>query len=323
MAQAAAYVVGVDLGGTYTQVGVVDAKNRVVGQARPKTRADEGVETVIERLCEGIEAACGDAGIAPADLGGIGIGAPSPIDADCRIIINAVNLRWTNVPLADLVSKRLHGVPTTLDNDVNVAVWGEYLLGAGRGFRNVLGMWIGTGIGGGLVIEGRLHHGSFGTAGEIGQGVILPGGGPASEKLEEHAARSAMERRAVALLRANAPSSLREAVHGRVDEVRISHIAQAVEAGDALASRIAGHSARMVGVAAANSATLLSLDCIVLGGGGVEALGQWYVDEVRRVFDEAVFPDTLRQCAIVQTQLRENAGLLGAALLARQRLCSP
>lgn len=323
MAKAAAYVVGVDLGGTYTQVGVVDARNRIVGQARPRTLADEGIEVVIDRLCEGIEAACRDAGVAPAELGGIGVGAPSPIDADCRIIINAVNLRWTNVPLADLVSQRLSGVPTTLDNDVNVAVWGEYILGAGRGHRNVLGMWVGTGIGGGLVIEGRLHHGSFGTAGEIGQGVILPGGGPASEKLEEHAARSAMERRAVALLRANEPSSLRDAVNGNVDDVRIDHIAEAIEAGDALALRIGRHSARMVGIAAANAATLLSLDCVVLGGGGVEALGEWYLDEVRRVFDRAVFPDTLRQCAVVATQLRENAGLLGAALLARQRLCSP
>jgi len=320
MARTAAHVVGVDLGGTNMQIGVVADDNLIVGQARGKTHADEGVEAVIDRLCDAIQSACKDAGVKPGDLAGVGIGAPSPIDSTCRIVIDAVNLHWRDVPLADFVSKRLGGIPTTLDNDVNVAVWGEYLLGAGRGFRNVLGVWIGTGIGGGLVVDGQLHHGTYGTAGEIGQGVILPNGGPASEKLEDHAARSAMERRAVHLLRANEPSIMRDMVNGEVEQIRMRHIADAVQQGDALALRIAQHSARMVAIATANSATLLSLDCVILGGGGAETLGDWYTQQVRRVFDKTVFPDTLRQCAIVTTQLRENAGLLGAALLARQRL---
>ncbi len=323
MADTSPHVVGIDLGGTNLQIGVVDPDHRIVGRARRKTLADEGVEAVIDRLCEGVQSACSDAGIKPGDLGGIGIGAPSPIDPTCKIIINAVNLHWKDVPLAELVSTKLRGVPTTLDNDVNVAIWGEYILGAGRDYRNVLGVWVGTGIGGGLVIEGQLHHGTFGTAGEIGQGVIIPNGGPASEKLEDHASRSSMERRAIHLLRANEPSVMREAVNGDLEQVNIKDIAAAVGQGDPLAVRIAQHSARMVAIAAANSATLLSLDCVVLGGGGVESLGDWYIGQVRRVFDKAVFPDTLRQCAIVPTQLRDNAGLLGAALLARERLCSP
>lgn len=320
MAQSGSHVVGVDLGGTNMQIGVVDAHNRVIGQARLKTQAHEGVEAVIHRLCDGIQSACAGAGLKVRDLGGVGIGAPSPIDASCRIILNAVNLRWRDVHLADLVMERLGGVPATLDNDVNVAVWGEFNLGAGRGYHNVLGIWVGTGIGGGLVLDSHLHHGTFGTAGEIGQGVILPNGGPASEKLEDHASRSAMERRAVHLLRANEPSTMREMVEGRFDDVRIHHLAQALEQGDGLALRVAGHSAHLVGIAAANAATLLSLDCIVLGGGGAEALGEWYLQHVRRAFDEAVFPETLRRCAVVATKLRDNAGLLGAALLARERL---
>ncbi len=323
MANTSAHVVGIDLGGTNMQIGVVDPDHQIVGRARCKTLADEGVEPVIDRLCQGVESACADAGIKLDDLSGVGIGAPSPIDSTCKIIINAVNLHWQDVPLADLVSKKLNGVPTTLDNDVNVAIWGEYMLGAGKGYRNVLGMWIGTGIGGGLVIEGQLHHGTYGTAGEIGQGVIIPNGGPASEKLEDHASRSSMERRAIHLLRANEPSSIRDAVSGDFDQINIRHIAAAVEKGDPLAVRVAQHSARMVAIAAANSATLLSLDCVVLGGGGVESLGDWYLRQVRRVFDKTVFPDTLRQCAIASTQLRDNAGLLGAALLARERLCAP
>ncbi len=320
MAQSGSHVVGVDLGGTNMQIGVVDAANRIVGQSRLKTQAEEGVDAVITRLCEGIESACSGAGVRVRDLAGVGIGAPSPIDASCRIILNAVNLRWRDVPLADLVSRRLGGVSATLDNDVNVAVWGECRLGAGRGHRNVLGVWVGTGVGGGLVLDGRLHHGTFGTAGEIGHVIMLPGGGPASEKLEDHAARSAMERRAAHLLRANEKSSLRNLVEGHPDDLRIRHIARGVEDGDPLAQRIAEHSARMVGIAAANAATLLSLDGVILGGGGAEALGEWYLSRVRRAFDEAVFPEELRQCAIVATELRDNAGLLGAALLARERL---
>lgn len=320
MAHGSAPVVGVDLGGTNMQIGVVDAGHRILGQARLKTQAEQGVDGVIERLCAGIETACAGAGLKTSDLGGVGIGAPSPIDASCRIILNAVNLRWRDVPLADLVSRRLVSVPSTLDNDVNVAVWGECVLGAGRGHRNVLGVWVGTGVGGGLVLDGRLHHGTFGTAGEIGHVIMLPEGGPASEKLEDHAARSAMERRAAHLLRANERSSLRDMVEGKADDVRIRHIARGVEEGDPLAQRLADHSARMVGIAAANAATLLSLDCVILGGGGAEALGEWYLARVRRAFDEVVFPEELRQCAIVTTQLRDDAGLLGAALLARERL---
>jgi len=320
MAHASAHVVGVDLGGTNMQIGVVDGDNRIVGQARLKTQSTDGVDAVIDRLCEGIESACVGAGVKSRDLGGVGIGAPSPIDAACRIILNAVNLRWRNVPLADLVMSRLGGVATTLDNDVNVAVWGECVLGAGRGYRNVLGVWVGTGVGGGLVLDGRLHHGTFGTAGEIGHLIMLPGGGPASEKLEDHASRSAMERRATHLLRANEPSMMREMVEGDFEQIRMRHVAEAIRQGDAIAVRLGRHSARMVAIAAANAATLLSLDCVILGGGGAESLGDWYVQEVRRTFDDVVFPDTLRQCAIVPTQLRDNAGLLGAALLARQRL---
>lgn len=322
MSTPATHVVGVDLGGTNMQVGVVSPDNTVLGQSRLKTRAEEGADSVISRLCEGIAAACRDAGLRLEQIAGVGIGAPSPIDASFRTIINAVNLRWRNVPLADRVSEQLGGVPTTLDNDVNVAAWGEFVLGAGRDATNMLGVWVGTGIGGGLVLDGRLHHGTFGTAGEIGQGVILPNGGPAAEKLEDHASRASMVRKAVHLLRANEPSSMRDAIGGEFDQLRITHLAEAISAGDELAMRIGRHSARMVAIAAANAATLLSLDCVVLGGGGVESLGQWYIDQVRRVFDRVVFPDTLRQCAIVPTELRENAGLLGAALLARERLAS-
>ena len=312
-------VVGIDLGATHMQVGVVDASHRIVGQARAMTLADEGPDAVIARLANAVRAACADAGVRLADLAGVGVGAASPIDATNRIVLNAVNLRWRRVPLADLLTQRLDGVPVTLDNDVNVAVWGEYRLGAAAGYRDVLGVWVGTGIGGGLVLDGRLHAGAFGTAGEIGHVIILPSAGRAAENLEQHGSRTAIVENACKLLRSNRVSCLSEMAGVDPDAIGIAEIARAVAAGDELAAAVAGHSADWVGLCAANVATLLSLDCVVLGGGAAEALGDWYMQRVRAAFDRYVFPDELRACAIVPTRLRENAGLLGAALLARER----
>ncbi len=127
------------------------------------------------------------------DISAIGVAAAGAIDIPRGVVLEAPNLGWHDVPLRDLLAGKL-GRPVALDNDVNGAVWGEYHLGAGRGHDDLLGVWVGTGVGGGLVLDGRLHHGQFFTAGEIGNTVMNPTGGPGERTVEDLCSRTAMKR---------------------------------------------------------------------------------------------------------------------------------
>ena len=186
-------VAGIDLGGTNMSIGIVDPKGRIVGACKRKTKAHEGKDVVLDRIVEGLVRACAEAAIEPAELAAVGIGAPSAIDFDHGVVINAGNLGWKNVPLRDLLQQRLR-VPVVVDNDVNVAAWGEATLGAGVGKGDLLAVWVGTGVGGGLVLNGGLWRGPLFTAGEIGQVILQPGGAPGHRTVEEFCSRTAIVR---------------------------------------------------------------------------------------------------------------------------------
>ncbi len=291
-------VVGIDLSATNLQFGVVDADNAIVGRARAKTQAHQGRDQVIANVCAGVRAACDTAGITLDDVAAVGVSAAGAIDIPRGVILTAPNLHWQDVPLRDILTAEL-GRPVALDNDVNGAVWGEYHLGAGRGKGDVLGVWVGTGVGGGLVLDGRLYHGDRFTAGEIGHTVIDPAGNPGERTVEDLCSRTALRR-----------------VLGK--QVATSAIAEAYRAGDPATCDLVNRSAELLGIAIANWVTLLSLDAVIIGGGITEALGEPYVKHIRESFDRDVFPDELRSCEIAVTKLAADAGLLGAALLARE-----
>ncbi len=290
-------VVGIDLSATNLQFGVVDADNAIVGRARAKTQADQGRDHVIANVCAGVRAACDAAGITVDDVAAVGVAAAGAIDIPRGVILTAPNLHWQDVPLRDILAAEL-GRPVALDNDVNGAVWGEYHLGAGRGKGDVLGVWVGTGIGGGLVLDGGLYHGDRFTAGEIGHTVIDPVGKPGARTVEDLCSRTALKR-----------------VLGA--QVTTAALAEAYHAGDPATCDVVNRSAELLGIAIANWVTLLSLDAVIIGGGITEALGEPYVKNIRASFDRDVFPDELRSCEIAVTTLAADAGLLGAALLAR------
>ncbi len=291
-------VVGIDLSATNLQFGVVDSDNAIVGRARARTQADRGRDQVIANVCAGVRAACDAAGITLDDVAAVGVAAAGAIDMPRGVILTAPNLHWQDVPLRDILAAEL-GRPVALDNDVNGAVWGEYHLGAGRGKGDVLGVWVGTGVGGGLVLDGGLYHGDRFTAGEIGHTVLDPAGKPGERTVEDLCSRTALRR-----------------VLG--EQVKTSAIAEAYRAGDPATSDTVNRSADLLGIAIANWVTLLSLDAVIIGGGITEALGEPYVKHIRESFDRDVFPDELRTCEISVTTLAADAGLLGAALLARE-----
>jgi glucokinase len=314
-------IVGIDLGGTNMQVGVVDDRNRVIGRARKKTRSADGLDAVLSRVIDGVKEACDDAGVSRDRLGAVGIGAPGAIDIDRGVVLEAVNLRWNDVPLASILRDRL-GVPVVVDNDVNAAVYGEYRLGAGEGARDILGAWVGTGIGGGLILDGRLYHGHFRTAGEFGHMIALPNVPAGLREVEDICSRTAIVERITRLVRTNHPSVLTSMVDD-ISSVKSSLIAQAYKQQDPVVVRVVDEAAHILGVAVAGVVTLLSLGRVVIGGGLTEAMGEALVGRVRAAVRDNVFPDRCRAVEVVATRLEDLAGVLGAALLARESIGAP
>lgn len=311
-------IVGIDLGGTNMQIGVVDAEGAIVGRSRKKTQALEGRAKVIDRIVEGVNLACEHAGMTVKQLGGLGIGAPGAVDPHRGVVLEAVNLRWNDVALSSILQDRL-GIPVVVDNDVNVAVYGEWKMGSGQGVTELLGVWVGTGVGGGLILRGTLYEGALFTAGEIGHTILFPGTPMGQRSLEQNCSRTAVADRLTKLIKSNHTSKLAEAVLAG-EAIKSKLIADAYETGDALTRQVVDEVAYHLGIAIANCVTLLSLPRVVLGGGLTEAIGKPFVTEVKKSVKQYVFPDRCRQVDIVASELEDDAGLLGAALLARERL---
>ena len=310
-------VVGIDLGGTNMQAMVVDPANQIVGHQHARTEPDQGEDDVIDRMIETINAACSEAGISLTQIGAVGVAAAGAIDIPNGVILIAPNLHWTNVPLRDRLREKL-GRPIVLENDVNGAAWAEHHLGAGSGQGDVLGVWVGTGIGGGLILDGRIHHGAFFTAGEIGHTILTPNGDAGSRTVEDHCGRIGVIRALHEKLDSYPRSILHGAANSDGQTIDMDLLARSYSAGDDLTQQVIHSAADLLGTAIANWVTLLALDTVIIGGGMTEALGECYLQRIRRSFEATVFPDRCRACELVPTELRGDAGPLGAALLARQ-----
>lgn len=310
--------IGVDLGGTNMSAGLIAPDNSVVARDKRKTKAFEGGEKVIKRIVSMVEKLLADNQVDRKSIGGLGIGGPGAIDVKKGLVLNAPNLGWSRFDLSEALSKPLK-LPVAVDNDVNVAVYGEVVAGAAKGFQDVFGIWMGTGVGGALVLGGKLYYGHYLTAGEIGHTILHPGAAWGRRTLENCTSRTNIARLCVELIKANNPSKITKLVDGDYDQVRSKVIAKAVQSGDELASRVVREAAHFTGIAAANMVTVLSLPCVVLGGGLTTELGKTWVKWVEESFQQYVFPRDLREVKIVGTKLGDDAGIVGAAIIARER----
>jgi glucokinase len=299
-------VVGIDLGGTHMQFGVADPAGRVLGRSSAKTQAEDGAGPVIDRMAEGVRDACRAAGTAIESIRAVGIGAPAPIDSTRGLVTYAPNLGWRRVPLADELGSRLGGVRVFVDNDVNAAAYGEFIAGAGKGGGDLLAVWIGTGVGGGLVLGGKVHRGACFSGGEIGQMILLPRAEEGRRSVESRCARTAISRE-IAERSGGAEMGSRE-------------IGAAYAAGDAVVREVVAEAMDLLGVAVGSIVTLLGLPRIVIGGGLTEVMGEQLVSLVRDSTRRNVFYDTCKGVEVVCTSLRENAGVIGASTLARDWL---
>ena len=314
------FLIGVDLGGTKVSAGAVSRDGaRIVGVRNIETQAELGAEGVVDRIIGLIEGVILDAtqetGAKRKDFVGIGIGAPGPLDRKNGIVIVAPNLGWRDFPLRDRVQSRL-GLPASLDNDANCATVGEWWLGAARGGRNVVGITIGTGIGGGLIINGELYHGSSDVAGEIGHTTIDVNGRHCKcgnyGCLEAYASGPAIATRArEALVREDTASELRTMVNGQIDTITAETVYRAAKRGDALANEIVRDTARYLGAGIATLLNVVNPDVVVVAG-GVTLAGEALFGPLRAEVRRRAFKPAVQGVRIVPAELQGTAGIVGA-----------
>jgi predicted NBD/HSP70 family sugar kinase len=311
---------GVDLGGTKIQ-SVMLRDGEVVGSARVLTPQTGAADDVIEAVAGTIHAALEQAAVEPSDLRAIGVGTPGEIDSVAGVVSLAANVPGfaDRVELGPRLSESLNGIPVKIDNDVTVGVLGEFKRGAGRPFKNLLGIWVGSGVGGGLVINGELYDGR-GTAGEIGHAVVMPDGRPCScgrrGCLEAYAGRVRMEERARELQKSGKRTILFKVMKER-NSARLSSgvFAAALKKGDKMAIQLIDEAAWALGLALASAQNLLDLEAIIVGGGLGDRLGQPFVDQIVEQMTPHLFtPD--KPPRMLTTQLGDLGGAVGAAVLA-------
>lgn len=321
----AKYAIGIDLGGTNIKAGVLDEHGELVYRGSIETQADRGFEHSFGRLVLAVEQCIAGAKLAKRDILAIGYGTPGPMSHKEGIIYASPNLPgWVNIPMRAKFSAAT-GLPVTLENDANVAAYGEFIAGAGKGTRNMMMLTLGTGIGGGIVMNGRMQRGAFDNAGEIGHVIAVPNGRPCPcgqlGCLERYGSANAVAERLVEALRAgNLPAAEAKSIlRGRVqagEPITSADVAKAAREGDALAARIWDETCMFLGVACVNVQHLLNVELIVLGGGLIRA-GAQLLDPVRAHFEKQTWRIAKDQPRIEFATRGDDAGVIGAAALAR------
>ena len=310
---------GLDLGGTKIEALVVDEAQAILGQARRVTPTEGGPPAVVAELATAMREAATAAGVEVSSLAGVGVGAPGEVDMSAGTLARAGNLTgWEGVhPVADELGHEL-GVPVRVGNDVRVAVEAERVLGAGQTYSSFLGVWWGTGVGGAIVLDGKLWLGR-GSAGELGHIVVKLGGRrcPCGRRgcLEAYAGRAAMERTARKAEDAGTKTKLFSIMKKR-ERVRLtSGVWQtALAEEDKLARSLIDEAVEALGAGVGSVQNLLDLDAVVVGGGLGSRLGQPYVERIAAAAQPHLFVDD-RPPAFVLSELGDQGGGLGAALL--------
>lgn len=316
--QSKKFWVGFDLGGTKMLATVFDDKFKPVARKRRKTKGAEGAQAGLERIMRTIDEALEQAGLTSSRLSGIGVGLPGPLDLDQGIIIESANLGWKNFNLKKELEKR-YQCPAALANDVDAGTFGEYRFGSGKGGRCVLGVFPGTGIGGGLVYEGKIFRGKTTSCMEFGHMMVEPKGKLCGcgrrGCLETVASRLAIAAEvAMAAYRGEAPFIMEHAGTD-LSEIRSSVLAEAIASGDKVVEKIVRNAARRIGDATANVCNLVAPDVVVLGGGLVEALSGLFLDEVHTVINKRVMESLVGSITVTVASLGDDAGVMGAAAL--------
>ncbi|MBI5386047.1 MAG: ROK family protein [Verrucomicrobia bacterium] len=315
------YLVGVDFGGTKVLAGVFNPKLELQGMAKVSTKAHRGIDAVIERIARCVRDAVDEADLNLKQIAGVGIGAPGAVDGEAGNIIFAPNLQWHDVPLKKALEKQLE-VPVFVENDCNIAALGVYHVELKSKPRHMLGIFVGTGIGGGLIINGDLYSGFGHTAGEVGH-MIIDANGPkcgCGNKgcYEAIASRTAIFNRVKAAVKDGQKTLLTEMLGDDLADMRSGDLRKAVRKGDKFITKVVEDAAEYTGLAVASLINVLNPEVVVLGGGVIEALGDEMMEIIKKTVKDHAMPGALKGVEIFESHLGDNAGITGGAVLAKR-----
>lgn len=309
----AGYWLGVDLGGTKILSGLFDDDLKLLARSKQPTSAEGGPSAVFARVVQGVEAVIKEANVEPEAIRGMGIGIPGQIELGTTKVKFAPNLDWHDVDLKPLMPAAWRW-PLIVENDVRMGTYGEYAHGAAQGARNVLGVFVGTGVGGGLILNGELYAGFNGNAGEIGHLILHWRRGT---ELESIAGRRHMMKRAKEILD-DAPKRVRKEWKG-VDlaSVRSSQLAEFYQKDDPVAVQLVDDAARALGAGIGGVVNFLSPEVIVIGGGVTGALGETFIERIWEIAQRYTLPGAATGIRCVASRLGDDSGIVGCAAFAK------
>jgi len=312
------YSIGIDIGGTNITVALVTKKGKIVRKDKFPTRPKEGKTKTVNRVLKALDGIMKR--LQSNSIEGIGIGVAGDIDQKRGIVRFSPNLFWKNVPIVRLIKKKFN-LRVVVDNDANAAAWGAYILEAGRKAKNLLCVTLGTGVGGGLILNGKIYHGASGSAGEIGHMTLNAQG----ERcrcgnygcLETYIGSSYIVKKAVTEIRKGEKSLIKKMVGGNLKSVTSETIQVAALKGDKLARRIWKEAGEYLGIALSGVINLLNPEVIVFGGGMAKA-GELIFKPMKAEIGKRTFRTPFEKVKFACTKFGEDLGVIGAALLTSQ-----
>jgi glucokinase len=314
------FALGIDLGGSKILAGVVDGSGKIRGRGKLKTPFEGDEVALTAALVEAADVALKEAGTTREHVAALAVAAPGAVDVEKGVMIRAGNLAVKNYGIVKALGKAFPKARRRLENDVRLAALGEARLGAGRGASTMVAVWVGTGVGGAVIVDGKIHTGRNRNAGEIGQIQIdfrRAEPGKSDGTLEGIAAKVGITRYLKKRIEQGGKTVLGKAVAKTSRRLKGTELKEAYEGGDAMTVRAVRRSAKAVGMAMANVFNVFSPDLFVLGGGVAVDLGESYLKDVRKWAEAFVFTQDLGSIRVVPAALGDDAGLLGAALFAR------
>lgn len=324
------YFVGIDVGGTNTKIGIVDNRGLTLAFQSIPTREEKGPEDLVGRACEAVDEMVIELGVSHGDLAALGVGTPGPMDISRGLILDPTNLpHWRHYPIRDRLSK-LSGLPVSFTNDANAAAYGEYWVGSGREFDSLIVLTLGTGVGGGIIVDGRAIEGVNSFGAECGHIIVdsrpdarlcVWGGGRG--ELEAYASASAVAQEAERLLQEGRKSSLARRIDAG-EELTALMLSEEAEKGDALAMEVILETATYLGIGIVTLVHTIDPGAVILGGamnfgGKGTSVGRKFLERITQEFRSrafAVVADTIIDFA----SLGGDAGYIGAAGIARSHL---
>lgn len=312
------YYIGVDIGGTSIKVGVVDKLGTILGKQSFKTLTTRTYKEIVQEINHTITSLIDSLNIKKEELRAIGVGSPGCVDSHTGTIIYASNLNWENVPLGEELTQ-LTGLPAYVHNDANAAAMGEWMFGVGKQYKDVVLITIGTGIGGGIIIDGNLFEGNYSAGAEVGHIKIGSEGNPCTcgrkDCFETYASATALIRLTKKVMQENPDSKMWDFVKGDIEKTGGKTAFECAKAGDAAAQKVIDEYIYHLGEGLTNMANIFRPDIIILGG-GVAAQGEALTKPLQKHMDENIFAkDLLPTIEIITAKLGNDAGIIGAAAL--------